>query len=71
MGQYIWGIVNSFCVCVCVCACVRVCGGGGGRRRGGSKKNSSKIEVFRLFIFRIVSPILQETSMILLIKLLH
>ena len=52
-------------------------GGGGGRGRWGEgaegslNENSSKREVFRLFIFRIVSPIFQQTSIILLIKLLH
>ena len=51
-----------------------VLGGGGGEGRGGVgwlNENSSKREVFRLFIFRINSSILQQTSIILLINLLH
>ena len=42
---------------VCVCVCVR-------KEGEGLNENSSNREVFRLFIFHIVSPILQQTSMI-------
>ena len=46
MGLYIWNIVNSFCVCV-----YGGWVGGGGGKRGSLNENSSKREVFRLFIF--------------------
>ena len=55
MDLYIWDIVNSLCVCV---------GGGGGRERESLNENRSKREVFRLFNFHTVFPILQQTSMI-------
>ena len=49
----IWDVVNSLCV-------------GKGQGRESLNENSRKREVIRLFIFHIVSPRLQQTSMILI-----
>ena len=51
-----YGIMATTFVCVCV-------GGGGGGGGESLNENSNKREVFRLFIFHIVSPILQQTGM--------
>ena len=52
MGLYMWDMVNSLCVC----------GGGGVLTKRAAR------EVFRLFIFHTVSPILQQTLVKLLIS---
>ena len=61
-------MVNSFCFffCVCVCVCVCVCERERERERERSLNEISserEVHVFRLFIFHMVSPILQQISM--------